>query len=96
VLPTGLLAIFTPAEVVLFSEAEKGVYQKESRKEKWKGGRDHKDFKVKVTLTLSSNINNVQYCTLIVYRWYKTVISAGRGRGLKAQTQPRIHNSRLA
>lgn len=38
-LPTALLAIFTPAEVVLFSEAEKGVYQKESKKKERKGGR---------------------------------------------------------
>lgn len=35
--PTGLLVIITPGEVVLFSEAEKGVYQKESRKEKKEG-----------------------------------------------------------
>lgn len=33
-LPTGLLAIFAPGEVVLFSEAETGVYQRESRKKK--------------------------------------------------------------
>lgn len=53
VLSTRLLAIITSREE--FSEVEKGICQKESRKEK-KGRKEWKEFKKKITLILFSQV----------------------------------------